>query len=48
MVTVGHVSTHANPSRTEGGLSALSGEVNVALVYRHYFERETSCQPDPA
>ena len=47
MVTPGHESMHANPSRTEGGpltLSTVSKEVNDALLHvnRHYFEKEAS------
>ena len=43
----GHVSKHANASRTEGWvlnliLSTLYREVSVALLYGRYFEKEAS------
>ena len=46
LVTAGHVSKHANPSRTEDGPSTLlSREVNVALLYGRYLKRkQVICQ----
>ena len=38
--SAGHVSMHANPSRTEGGSSTR--EVNVAVLYGRYFEKEAT------